>query len=112
MINQTSLYRKSSVLTGLLFMLMTLIGCETTQAPDQVTHAFWNAILNNDIEKAQNLATENSQILLSSPLPDYAQFSSAKTGTIVIDGSTASVETLLTHKDPNIKELTDRKSVV
>lgn len=104
MIDRPGIRRKSPAITGLLlfFLFITLSGCETAKSPDQVTRAFWNAVIDNDIEKAESYATADSHPLIASSAHNYTQFSSPETGRIVIDGDNASVETVLKSEAPNI----------
>lgn len=102
MINQTPPRIKSPVYAGLFLFLLALTGCETAKSPDQVTLAFWTAVIDNDLEKAEGYATADSRSLVTSSTRDYSQIASLETGKVIIDGNAASVETVLKPQDESV----------
>lgn len=79
-------------------MLAFLAGCSKPETPQEVTEAFWLSVTENDADEVVELST----------LTDPAQFDGFGTewqsvsfewGTIVIDGSRATVETLFLSPD-------------
>lgn len=102
MINQTPPRIKSPVYAGLFLFLLALTGCETAKSPDQVTRAFWTAVIDNDLEKAEGYATADSRSLVTSSTRDYSQIASLETGKVIIDGNAASVETVLKPQDESV----------
>ncbi|MGR9051891.1 MAG: hypothetical protein ACU84J_04520 [Gammaproteobacteria bacterium] len=96
MIN-SALVRKSPASAG-LFLCLLLTACMTAQAPEEVTLAFWNALSEDDLEKAKSFVTEDSRGLLTSASRPRLQNTTFKTGKIVIDGDNATVETLINSK--------------
>lgn len=85
-------------LTGLLSLLFLLSGCQAVLTPEQVTTAFWEAMAEGDLDSARKYATQETQHLVTKQqnLEDAA----VKTGAILIDGSNATVATVMTLKKP------------
>lgn len=102
MIDQTLARIKCPVYAGLFLLLLALSGCETAKSPDQVTRAFWTAVIDNDLEKAEGYATADSRSLVTSSTRDYSQIASLETGKVIIDGNAASVETVLNPQDETV----------
>jgi len=91
--------KKSLVrLAGLLSLLFLLIGCQTALTPEQVTTAFWEAMAEGDPDSARKYATQETQHLVTKQ--QNLEDASVKTGAILIDGSNATVATVMTLKKP------------
>ncbi len=83
----------SPALFGLVFIVLLLSGCRTASTPEQVTHAFWQAIINNDLNTARQYSSQNSQQLLNQqPHPEF-KGADISIGQIIINKTDASVET-------------------
>jgi len=91
------LYRKIGPVSAGLFCFLLLTGCHQTQQekpPEQITLLFWSAMANNDLQAARQLATEDSQALLSKATGPQVEASPDLTiGEIRIQGSQATVAT-------------------
>lgn len=83
----------SPTLFGLVFLVLLFSGCRTASTPEQVTIAFWQAIIDNDLHTARQYSNQNSQQLLNQqPHPEF-KGASITTGQIIINKVDASVET-------------------
>jgi hypothetical protein len=88
--------RKSPVLlAGLFCMLLLLSSCQIPQTPEEVTKAFWTALIKGEIDDATRLATQNSRHLVTKD--ETKEKADIRTGQIVINGQTANVETIMTE---------------
>jgi len=85
------------LLVGLFSLLLMLSGCQTPKTPEQVTAAFWTALIQGNVEIAKKLATQKSQNLVTEQ--ETKKNATLSTGKIVIDGQTATVETLITENN-------------
>jgi len=85
-------------LTGLLSLLLLLGGCQAVLTPEQVTTAFWEAMAEGNLDSARKYATQETQHLVTKQ--QNLQDAAVKTGTIFIDGSNATVTTVMTLKKP------------
>ena len=85
-------------LAGLFSLLFMLSGCQAVLTPEQVTLAFWEAMAQGNLESARKLATQETQHLVIKQ--QNLEGASLKTGEVVIDGSNATVSTILTLKKP------------
>ena len=83
------------VWTGLFCLLFLLSACQTPKTPEEVTTAFWAALKKGDLEEAKRHATQPSQQLINKE--EAKEYSDLRTGQIVINGQTASVETHMTE---------------
>lgn len=84
----------SPTLFGLAFILLLLSACQAN-TPEQVSVNFWQAIIDNQLDTARNLSSQNSQALLNTqPHPEFKN-AMIETGQIIIDKTDASVETTL-----------------
>ncbi|EGW19831.1 DUF4878 domain-containing protein [Methylobacter tundripaludum] len=91
-------------LAGLLSLLLLLGGCQAVLTPEQVTTAFWEAMAEGNLDSARKYATQETQHLVTKQ--QNLQDATVKTGTIFIDGSNATVTTVMTLKKPeNNKDL-------
>jgi len=91
--------KKSLVrLAGFLSLLFLLSGCQTALTPEQVTTAFWEAMAEGDPDSARKYATQETQHLVTKQ--QNLEDASVKTGAILIDGSNATVATVMTLKKP------------
>lgn len=87
--------KSPAVIVGLFCLLFQLSACQTPQTPEEVTSAFWTALIQADIEDAKRHATENSRHLVTKDeTKENADF---QTGQIVINDQTAAVETIMTE---------------
>jgi hypothetical protein len=88
--------RKSPVLlAGLFCMLLLLSACQTPQTPEEVTKAFWAALIKGDVDGATRLATQNSRHLVTKD--ETKENADVRTGQIIINGDNANVETIMTE---------------
>ncbi|HEY8038009.1 MAG TPA: hypothetical protein VIF37_20745 [Methylobacter sp.] len=85
-------------LTGLLSLLFLLSGCQTVSTPEQVTTAFWEAMAEGNLDSARKYATQETQYLVTKQ--QNLEDATVKTGAILIDGSNATVSTVMTLKKP------------
>ncbi len=88
---------------GLLSLLL-LSGCQVALTPEQVTTEFWEAMAQGNLESARKYATQETQHLVTKQ--QNLEDATVKTGAILIDGSNATVATVMTLKNPeNTKDL-------
>ena len=85
-------------LAGLFSLLFMLSGCQAALTPEQVTLAFWEAMAQGNLESARKHATKETQHLVIKQ--QNLEGASLKTGEVVIDGSNATVSTIMTLKKP------------
>ena len=85
-------------LAGLFSLLFMLSGCQAVLTPEQVTLSFWEAMAQGNLESARKHATQETQHLVTKQ--QNLEGASLKTGEVVIDGSNATVSTILTLKKP------------
>ncbi len=94
-------------LTGLIVLLAVLFllsGCQAALTPEQVTTEFWEAMAEGDLDSAGKYATQETQHLVTKQ--QNLEDATVKTGAILIDGSNATVATVMTLKKPeNNKDL-------
>lgn len=84
-------------LTGLLSLLL-LSGCQAALSPEQVTTEFWQEMANGNLDSAREYATQDTQQLVVKQ--QNLEDATVKTGAILIDGSNATVATVMTLKNP------------
>ena len=90
---------------GLFFLLLLLSACQSPKSPDEVTIAFWSALIKEDIKAAKNFASTESQELIT---PDETQKGvELSLGQIVINSQTATVETILRSNDHDLSFKTE-----
>lgn len=82
-----------SGLMGLLSLLFLLSGCQAISTPEQVTTEFWQAMADGDIDDARKYATRDTQYLVSKQ--QNLEDATVKTETALINGSNATVATLM-----------------
>lgn len=85
-------------LAGLFMLSFMLSGCQTVVTPEQVTLAFWEAMAQGNIESARNYATQETQYLVTKQ--KNLEGASVKTGEVAIDGSNATVSTIMMLEKP------------
>jgi len=90
-------------LTGLLSLLFLLCGCQTVSTPEQVTTAFWQAMADNDLDSAKKYATRETQYLVNRQ--QTLEDATVKTEAALINGSNATVATLMTLKKPESNDV-------
>lgn len=91
-------------LAGLLSLLFLLSGCQAVLTPEQVTAAFWEAMAEGNLDSARKYATRETQHLVTKQ--QNLEDATVKTGAILIDGSNATVATIMILKKPeNNKDL-------
>jgi hypothetical protein len=96
--------RKSLVgLTGLLSLLFLLSGCQTVSTPEQVTTEFWEAMADSDLNSARKYATRETQYLVNTQ--QSLEDATVKTEEALINGSNATVATLMTLKKSEINDV-------
>ncbi len=93
-------HKKNSLagLAGLFSLLLLLSGCQSVLTPEQVTSAFWEAMVQGDIENAKKHATRETQFLVTRQ--QNLDGATLKTGAVAINGSNAEVATIITLKKP------------
>jgi hypothetical protein len=92
------------LLAGLLPLLFLLSGCQAALTPEQVTTEFWEAMAEGNLDAARKYATQETQHLVTKQ--QNLEDATVKTGSILIDGSNATVATVMTLKKPeNNKDL-------
>ena len=85
-------------LSGLLSLLFLLSGCQASLTPEQVTTEFWEAMAEGNLDSAKKYATQETQHLVTKQ--QNLEDATVKTGAILIDGSNATVTTVMTLKKP------------
>jgi len=90
------------VWAGLLSLLFLLSGCQAISTPKQVTRAFWEAMAVGDVDAARQYTTEETQHLVTQQ--QNLEDAMLKTGEVLIDGSNATVSTVLTLKKPQLNK--------
>jgi hypothetical protein len=93
-------FKSPAYLTGLFCLLVLISGCQTPKTPEQVTAAFWTALIQADLETAKKFTTQNSQHLITEE--EARENSTLNTGKIVINGSHATVETTMIEEGRTI----------
>ena len=94
-------YKTKKSLTGLvgfLALLFLLSGCQAILTPEQVTTAFWEAMAEGDFDSARKYATQETQQLVTKQ--QNLEDATVETGAILIDGSNATVATVMRLKKP------------
>jgi len=74
---------------------MLLSGCQQPKTPEQVTTAFWAALIKGEIEIAKGFVTEKSLHLITEK--EIRKDADLRIGQIVINGDSAAVETIMTE---------------
>lgn len=87
-----------ALIAGLFVLLLTLSGCQSVTTPEQVTAAFWEAMAQGHIERAQEYATQETQHLITKQ--HNLENASVETGKAVIDDLNAKVPTTITLQKP------------
>jgi hypothetical protein len=85
-------------LAGLLSLLFLLSGCQAVLTPEQVTMEFWEAMVEGNLDSARKYATQETQQLVTKQ--QNMEDATLKTGVVLIDGSNATVSTIITLKKP------------
>jgi len=85
-------------LTGLLSLLFMLSGCQAVLTPEQVTTEFWEAMVKGNLDSARKYTTQDTQQLVIKQ--QNLEDATVKTGAILIDGSNATVATVMRLKKP------------
>ncbi len=84
------------VWVGILVMLVLFAGCtKKYDDPKVVSTLFWEAVISNNQEKANQLSTANSTSAIESMENDAEQLQSVEVNTVEIDNNKAVVETIL-----------------
>ena len=96
-----------AILFSLLFML---IGCQAVSTPEQVTLAFWEAMAQSNLESARKHATQETQHLVTKQ--QNLEGASIKIGEVVINGTNATVSTIMTLKKPESNKLLSFNTVL
>ena len=97
-------------LAGLFSLLFMLSGCQAVLSPEQVTLAFWEAMAQSNLESARKHATQETQHLVTKQ--QNLEGASIKTGEVVINGTNATVSTILTLKKPENNKLLSFNTVL
>jgi hypothetical protein len=90
-------YRTKQSLAGLmefLSLLFLLSGCQAVSTPEHVTTEFWQAMVDGDIDDARKYATRDTQYLVNRQ--QNLEDATVKTEKALINGSNATVATLMT----------------
>ena len=85
-------------MAGLLSLLFLLSGCQPVLTSEQVTTAFWEAMAEGNLDSARKYATRDTQHLVTKQ--QNLEDATLKTGAVLIDGSNATVSTIMTLKKP------------
>ncbi len=85
-------------LVGFLSLLFLLSGCQTVLTPEQVTTVFWEAMAEGNLDSARKYATQETQHLVTKQ--QNLEGATLETGAILIDGSNATVSTIMTLNKP------------
>lgn len=85
-------------LAVLLSLLFLLSGCQAVLTPEQVTTEFWEAMVEGNLDSARKYATQETQQLVTKQ--QNMEDATLKTGVVLIDGSNATVSTIITLKKP------------
>jgi hypothetical protein len=99
-----------SGLLGLFCLLFMLSGCQAVLSPEQVTLAFWEAMVQGNLESARKHATQETQHLVTKQ--QNLEGASIKTGEVVINGTNATVSTIMTLKKPENNKLLSFNTVL
>ena len=102
--------KRLSGLLGLFCLLFMLSGCQAVLSPEQVTLAFWEAMAQSNLESARKHATQETQHLVTKQ--QNLEGASIKTGEVVINGTNATVSTILTLKKPENNKLLSFNTVL
>ncbi len=78
-----------------LVALLIVGGCAQKQTPEEVAHGFWQAVVNNDLETARKLTTENSGKDLHLLDNQEKKLKAVEVGTATITGDVSTVPTTL-----------------
>jgi hypothetical protein len=90
--------KSRAFLAGLLSLLFLLSGCQPVLTAEQVTTAFWEAMAEGNLDSARKYATRDTQHLVTKQ--QNLEDATLKTGAVLIDGSNATVSTIMTLKKP------------
>ncbi len=97
-LNNALIKTKSPIYIGLFCTLLLFISCTETNTPAETTRLFWNALITNDLKKAQSYVPKTSNQLESiDPYLDL-QNTHIKIGEIRINDLQATVQTLFTYQ--------------
>jgi hypothetical protein len=97
--------KSPALFAGLFLLLLLLPGCQTAKTPDEVTVAFWSALIKDDIKTAKNYATTESQPLITTD--ETQKGAELRVGQIIINSQTATVETTLHSIDKELSFQTE-----
>ena len=97
-------------LAGLLSLLLLLSGCQAVLTPEQVTTEFWEAMVEGNLDSARKYATQETQQLVTKQ--QNMEDATLKTGVILIDGSNATVSTIITLKKPESNKVLSFETVL
>lgn len=78
-----------------LAILLILSACTQKLTPEEVTHGFWQAVVNNDLETARKLTTKASRKGLDLLDNNEKKLKAVEVGTATITGDTSTVPTTL-----------------
>ena len=99
-----------SGLLGLFCLLFMMSGCQAVLSPEQVTLAFWEAMVQSNLESARKHVTQGTQHLVTKQ--QNLEGASIKTGEVVINGTNATVSTIMTLKKPESNKLLSFNTVL
>lgn len=83
---------------GILSLLFLLSGCQAELTPEQITRVFWETMAKGNIDSARKFATQATRQLVTRQ--QNLEDATVKTGAVLIDGSHATVATVMTLKKP------------
>ncbi|MFZ2313687.1 MAG: hypothetical protein WAV82_13840, partial [Methylobacter sp.] len=84
-------------------LLLLLSGCQTVSTPEQITTEFWEAMADSDLDSARKYATRETQYLVNTQ--QSLEDATVKTEEAFINGSNATVATLMTLKESEINDV-------
>lgn len=97
-------------LAVLLSLLFLLSGCQAVLTPEQVTTEFWEAMVEGNLDSARKYATQETQQLVTKQ--QNMEDATLKTGVVLIDGSNATVSTIITLKKPESNKVLSFETVL
>ena len=94
---------KSPLTIGLFCLFLLLNACSEANTPAEVTRLFWDALIINDIEKAQHYTTQQSKQQIKIDPDLNIKNAALKIGEIRINDQQATVQTLFVYQKPEAK---------
>lgn len=83
---------------GLIGLLLCFAGCKPDNTPEGVALAFWQALAANDSVTARDYTSNNAPTILNVPALPELHNATLKTGQIILNDASATVDILITHE--------------